>query len=1015
MIRRLKTIPGTIRLILALACAIPVTAAQAPASRDVPPYAPERAVQTIRVAEGFQVELFAAEPLVSSPVAMEVDEDGRTFVVEMHGYPLDVGGSGRIKLLADADGDGRPDRSTVFADGLRLPTGIMKWKKGVLVTDSPQVWYLEDSDGDGRADVKQEMLTGFALTNPQHTTNAPVYGLDNWIYLANEGPVRTIRYRDIFGDAGGEVRFPGDPDSPRLPPDADGRNVRFRPGTRQLEMLSSRSQFGQAFDAWGHHFLNTNNRHIFHEVVAARYLSRNPALVVPSAIEQIPDYRLPATLFPITQNPEFQLLTDVGVMTAASGLTYYLGGLFPPAYNNAAFVAEGAHNLVHAASVRDHGSTFRASRMFDGREFLASTDSWFRPVNFYIGPDGALYLIDYYRKILEHPEWLDEAAVRSGDLYAGRDRGRIYRIVPAGTPRPSWIDRVTLGRASVPELVRALGHSNIWWRRHAQRLLVDRDPRGLGDVLEQFAASASTPVGRLHALWTLQGIGAMTPAALERALGDDAPGVRENAIRIAELHLARVPSLAAALQKLAGDPDAKVRFQLLLTLGDLENAEAAATRSRLLFADVDDEWMQIAALSAARLDEHGLLNEAAARIGGKETPGRRTLFSRIGAIAAASKQPERLREAVRLVTSAADRSSGWWRAAALDGVATGLGADRRKAADLDPERELLAGMLVGAESPVLRRSALRVLEALGLPNAAAARTALQHAGQLLADRSADADARADAVRLLALDDVAKYEGQLRQVLGRAEPAPVQVAAVRALAEPKGEAVAALFIDLWEHWTPVVRDEALRALVREPGRVRILLEAVTAGRVRLSEIEWPLRVRMMMSDDDALRARARTLFAASTASDSEALNRYRTAAGANGDPQRGREVFARVCSACHQYRGAGGSAFGPDLGEVRGRLPLALLTDILHPNRSIADGYELWIAELSDGSTLSGIIASETPVSVTFRQAGGGETTVARARLISMRIAPVSAMPEGLAASIDVEQMANLIASIKGGQ
>src|SRR5687768_15970347 len=215
----------------ALMAALALLGASLVAQRPGPPYSPRDALKTFRLADNFQIELFAAEPLIADPVAMEVDERGRTYVVEMPGYPLDVGGSGRIMLLHDTDRNGTPDRSTVFAAGLRLPTGIMRWKKGVIVTDSPEVWYLEDTDGDGRADVKRVMLTGFALTNPQHTTNTPLYGLDNWIYLANEGPVRTIRYGGLFGDVGTAVHFPARPDAPRLPPDADGRNVRFRPDT----------------------------------------------------------------------------------------------------------------------------------------------------------------------------------------------------------------------------------------------------------------------------------------------------------------------------------------------------------------------------------------------------------------------------------------------------------------------------------------------------------------------------------------------------------------------------------------------------------------------------------------------------------------------------------------------------------------------------------------------------------------------------------------------------------------
>ncbi|HEY7500432.1 MAG TPA: PVC-type heme-binding CxxCH protein [Vicinamibacterales bacterium] len=980
-----------------------------------PPYSPARALDTFRIADGFQIELFAAEPLVESPVAMEIDERGRLFVVEMPGYPLDVSGSGRVTLLADTNADGKPDRRTVFADGLRLPTGVMRWKQGVIVTDSPQVWYLEDSDGDGRADVKRELLTGFALSNPQHTTNTPIYGLDNWIYLANEGPVRTTRYQDVFGDPGAEVRFPDRPNGPRLPPDADGRNVRFRPESGELEMLSSRSQFGQTFDPWGHHFLVTNSRHLIHEVIAARYLTRNPSLVVPSVVEQVPDYRQPAALFPITQNPEFQLLTDVGVMTSACGLTYYLADLFPPEYRAAAFVAEGAHNLVHVASVRDHGASFRARRMFDGREFLASTDAWFRPVNFYVGPDGALYLIDYYRKILEHPEWMDDATAKSQEVYAGRDRGRIYRITPKGTAPPSWLGRVMLATASSTELVSTLAHPNIWWRRHAQRMLLDRRPDKIAGALATVAASSESAVGRVHALWTSEGLGVLDKETLGRALKDATPGVRENAIRIAELRLPAMPSLEAALVGMAKDPDPKVRFQLLLTLGNLDTAHARAARTTLLFDNVEDEWLQIAALSAKSANHGALLRTAVMRFQNHETPGARTLFARLGTMSGAASEPAAAREAVRLTAPSRGSSADWWRAAVLDGLATGIRGDRRRAPDLDPERALVATLLFERERPPVRRAALHLLETIGLPAGPAAVEIEEKARQIVANPLSDADASADAIRLLALRGLDRYQTVLVSILRRPEPAAVQIAAIRALAEPKGDEIVAGFIDLWDGWTPAVRGEAVRALAREPGRIRVLLDAIAAGKIGVSEIEWPLRVRMMMLDDEPLRARARAIFGQPASAAAEAIEKYRAAATMTGSVDRGRGVFARACASCHQYRGANGSRFGPDLGEVRGRLPIDLLHDILQPNRSIADGYELYAVELTDGTSTSGVISGETPTSVTLRLPGGSETTIARGRIASMRIAPLSAMPDGLGASLDLQSMADLIAFIKGGQ
>lgn len=990
--------------------------------RTGPPYSPEEALASFRIVSDFQIELLAAEPLITSPVAMEIDEDGRLFVVEMPGYPLDVGGSGRVVVLRDSNGDGVPDRRVVFADGLRLPTGVMRWKQGVIVTDSPHVWYLEDSDGDMRADIKREMLTGFALSNPQHTTNTPVYGLDNWIYLANEGPVRTTRYRDLFGDVGSEVRFPDRPNAPRLPPDADGRNVRFRPDSGELEMLAARSQFGQTFDAWGRHFLVTNNRHIYQEVIAARYLSRNPSLVVPSVIEQLPDYPLPAALYPATQNPEFQLLTDVGVMTSASGLTWYLANLFPQEYQSAVFVAEGAHNLVHVATVRDRGATFRASRMFDGREFLASTDAWFRPVNFYLGPDGALYLIDYYRKVLEHPEWMDEATAKTQDVYAGQDRGRIYRITPAGTAKASWLDRVTLGKSTETDLVRSLSDANIWWRRHAQRLLIDRRATGIAQSLAQVAVSGDAPVGRVHALWTSHGLGALQDDTLTRALRDPVPGVRENAIRLIELRLPSNPSLSSSLLPLADDPDAKVRFQLLLTLGGVDTPASRTLRTKMLFEHVEDEWMQIAALSAAALDEVDLHRAAATRLAGTETAATRTLFRRLGALAGAAKNPLTLREVVRTVQQASKpardladpRNDGWWRGATLEGIASGVRTDRRRAAALDPERTIVAGMLFEPHPTAVRHGALAVIEVIGLPSGQASTRVEQRAQQIATNASADATARADAIRLLALASVDRHEAVFRSVLTSPNPAPVQVAAVRAMATPSGARSAASFIEWWDGWTPGVRAEAVRAMVREPGRIRVLLDALEAKRIRISEIEWPLRVRMMMVDDEPLRARARAMLRHPGGAGGENVEKFRAAATMAGDVQRGRDVFARTCASCHQYRSANGSRFGPDLGEVRGRLPLELLTDIIQPNRSIADGFELWSVELTDGTTISGVIGSETPTSVTFVLPGGNETTIARTRVTAMRIAPISAMPEGLGDALTLQSMADLIAFIKGG-
>ncbi|HXI44554.1 MAG TPA: PVC-type heme-binding CxxCH protein, partial [Bryobacteraceae bacterium] len=345
-----------------------------------PPYSVADALKTFKVESGFHVEKFLAEPDVESPVAMDVDENGRVYVVEDRGYPLSTDNPlGRVKMIEDTNGDGIPDHVTIFADKLVMPTGVMRWKKGILVTDAPNVWYFEDTNGDGVADVRKLVLTGFAVTNPQHTVNNPVYGLDNWIYIAHEGPATAIIYKKQFGDRGSDIRFPERPDLPGLT--EHNRNVRMRPDTYQLEALSGSSQYGHAFDDWGHHFTTNNSDHARHEVIAARYLERNPDLPVFSAMQQIPDHGAAAKVYPITLHPRFELLTEVGQFTSACGITCYHGSLF---------VAEPVHNLAHQDLLSDAGGTFIAKRAHPDVEFLASTDAWFRPVNFYVGPDGAL-------------------------------------------------------------------------------------------------------------------------------------------------------------------------------------------------------------------------------------------------------------------------------------------------------------------------------------------------------------------------------------------------------------------------------------------------------------------------------------------------------------------------------------------------------------------------------------------------------------------------------------------------
>jgi putative membrane-bound dehydrogenase-like protein len=969
-----------------------------------PPYSPAESLKTVRLEPGFRIEAFVTEPAIASPVAMEFDERGRLFVVEMPGYPLDTRPTGRVKLLEDRDGDGLYEHATTFADGLVLPTGVMRWKRGILVTAAPDVWYFEDTDGDGRADVRKVLLTGFAFTNPQHTVNGPVYGLDNWIYLAHEGPAEAIVFKDKFGDQGRDLRFPDR--SEAVPVDAKGHGVRFRPERFEVETLAGRTQFGHAFDDWGRYFTLDNSNHARHEVIAAPYLKRNPDLLLRSAMQDVSDHRAAASVYPITRRAEFEMLSEPGQFTSACSLTFVPGGPLAAALGRSSFVAEPVHNLVHRDVWSPSGSTFVARRAQDGREFLAASDAWFRPVNFAAGPDGALYLVDYYRQLIEHPEWgVAHHHHDSPDLYRGQDRGRIYRITAESQGPPAPPARWP-GDATAQELVAMLAHENVWWRRAAQRLLVDRPPPEAPARLLRLFHESPSAVGRLHALWTLEGLGRLEPAVVLQALGDAEPGVRENAIRLAEPFLGGDDRLARRLLAMDNDPDPRVRFQLLCTLGGLGSPAARAARDRLLSAGIEDEWTTVAALSASS-DQAVADLDRALRPGtglvAREGAGRAAFLRQAAGVVGARR---RAAEIGRLVDRAAAGGAEWWRVAVLDGLMTGLRRTRAEAAVLVGVRPRLLTMVEG-RSAALRRPALELLAQAGLPEGPSVRPMLERAAARAVDRAQEPAARADALGLLALGGVDREVARLEQLVDPRNPEPVQVAAVKALAGASGDAVGAFLIARWKTLTPATRNEAAEALLGSRGRTRLFLAALKDGRVPAWTLSFWQKRDLLMHEDAAVRAEAHALLEEKPGEREQVLKRYEAALDGPADAARGEEVFRNVCAKCHRFQGAG-SEVGPDLGTVRNRPTSLLLKDVLLPSQSIAQGYEAYVVERASGGMEQGVLAGQTPTTIVLHREGGREIVVPRDDVRRMYVSELSAMPADLEQQVSEREMADLL-------
>ena len=567
----------------------------------IPPVEAKDALATFTVEPGYQLQQAAAEPLVSDPVAFEFDADGRLYVVEMRGYSEDEKDNlGVIRLLTDSDGDGRFDESQVFLEGLSWPTAICCWDGGVFVGVAPDVLYCKDTDGDGRADVREVVLTGFGRSNVQGLLNCFRWGLDNRIHLQTSSSGAQL------------VASSAQPDM--KPITVRGRDVSFDPRTREFRLESGGGQHGMCFDDWGRKFVCNNSNHIRLIMYQDRYIARNPYLAAPAPAVNIATDGPAAEVYRTSPVEPWRIVRTelrvagtvpgpvegggraAGYFTGATGVTIYRGNAMPELRGDA-FIGDVGSNLVHHKKLVDDGLSMQANRAEPKREFVSSRDIWFRPAQYANASDGALYIGDVYREVIEHPRSLPPVIKQHLDLTSGRGRGRIYRVLPAEFKQPGQAPR--LSQAKTAELVALLAHDNAWHRETAARLLYERQDKSAIGALEQLAQESESTLGRMHALHTLGGLNALTDEVLIAALADQHPRVREHAVLLSEALADSSPRLPNKLTQLTGDDDLHVRYQLAFSLGEFDTPNSTRALVELARRDVDNSWIQLAILSSA--------------------------------------------------------------------------------------------------------------------------------------------------------------------------------------------------------------------------------------------------------------------------------------------------------------------------------------------------------------------------------------------------------------------------------
>jgi putative membrane-bound dehydrogenase-like protein len=950
-----------------------------------------------------EMSLFVKEPDVVDPVALTWDAEGNMYVVEMRDYPYGFGADrkpgGTVRLLKDSDGDGKIDKVTLFASDLSFPTAVVPWNGGILVAAPPEVIFLKDTDGDGQADVREVMLKGFVLGVTDSNMNGLRWGLDNRVHGVN-------------GGNGGEIISPRKAGEP-IP--IRNLDFSFDPASGDFTATyHTTGGFGLVFDEWGRSFVTYNINHMQQRMIPARYLSRFAGLPPIEAVESISDHGEMARIYPISE-PETRVNhpEQSGHFSSAGGMGFIGFSGFPGDLFGSVLVCDVVGNLVHRDVLSPRGPGFVATRSPTEAksEFFASRDRAFRPVGVELGPDGALYMIDMQRDVIEHPDYIPEPVRQKLDLRAGENRGRIYRITPKGGLRPR---KPTLAQESSTQLVRYLAAENPWWRNTAQRLLVERQDKAVAAELKSVAVNGS-PLARLHALWTLEGLKALDEVSIMKALSAPQAGLRENGLVLAEGHLPGSKQLRDRLLALVDDGDARVRFQAALSIGQLTHPRTELALTKILVRDYAYRWSRVAALSSLSKNEDGVFQSLFVNSTFLSEPNEskqalvRELTDLLGSRTA--RDASKLVNVLRILNRYSFDEKR--KIAVLEGLNSGVARSGVKATTNAAVISAL-GQLSKTESAAQLTAAWKLSKTLGLPVTDAQREALQRAGRGALDSTLATKARIEDVRMLALGDYATVGQTLFTLLDGRQPAEVQLAAVEVLREFDDVDVAKRLVERWRALGPAVRGPVINVLLQRVTFHGVLIEELESGRLTLGELNLDLeqRRRLLWESTTDLRARAGRLMG-----DGEYANRKAVVEDwlkrlpAEGDAARGRAAFEKACAQCHALDGVG-HAVGPDLAALAHRSVEDLLSNILDPNMAINPNYAGYTVETVTGEIESGILRSESADAVELLQASSRKVVVPRKQIKRLESSGISLMPEGLEAGLTAEELRDLISFLQ---
>jgi len=971
------------------------------------PLEPAESAKHLALPKGFAAQLFAAEPEIAKPIAMAWDHRGRLWVAETTDYPneLKTAGRGRdrIKICEDTNGDGRADKFTIFAEKLSIPTSLVFADGGIVVHQAPDTLFLKDTDGDDRADVRKVLFTGWGIGDTHAGPSNLRYGFDNWLW-------GIVGYSGFRGKVGGES--------------FEFRQgfYRFKPDGSKLEFLrnTNNNSWGVGFSEEGLVFGSTANGcpSVYLPIPNRYYESVRGGS--PRVLGSIADTN---RFFPVTE--KVRQVDWHGGFTAAAGHALYTARQYPKAYwNRMAFVSEPTGHLVATFALEPKGTDFASHNVGN---LLASDDEWTSPIQAEVGPDGNVWVIDWYNFIVQHNPTPQGFKTGRGAAYETplRDKthGRIYRLVYEGTKPAS---PVRLDPADPRSLVAGLKSDNQLWRMHAQRLLIERGQRDVVPELVALTKDAGVDAiglnpAAIHALWTLQGLGALEgqgPEALavgaaEASLTHPSAGVRRNALQV-------LPKTEASVQRIIAsgvisDADPQVRLAAFLALAESpKSADAAkALAEALEKGGVErDRWLPDAAVAAAAAHDLPFLEAVASRSReSQQAPGAQasSVIRRVAEHYARGGPVDTLAKLLVALADAEPRTA----ALVVTGLAAGWPKDRPVKLDGDAEKAL-AGLLTKLPSegrlPLVSLAGRWGSDALETFSAGITESLL---ASVKDEAKLDA-ARGEAARQLIEfrpRDVAMVRTVLEQISPRTPPA-LALALVAAVARSQAPETGAVLVERFPSLTPQARSEAVRTLLSRGDWIVAFMDGVERGDVQLSELSLDQKQALSANRNRQIAARAKQLLGRGGGlpdpDRQKVIESVSAIALHGGDPTRGQEIFRQQCAKCHAYGGEGGKV-GPDLTGMAVHPREELLTHILDPSRSVEGNFLQYTVATSDGRVINGLLASESKTTVELVDTEGKTQTVLRSDIEEMAASKKSLMPEGFEKQVSAEGLADLLA------